>query len=271
MYNPGGEIEEGLGTEKYKNIYDDIIDFEEEEIFQKVTEVEAKSETGEHINLKADLEKYRSEKSRLKSEVEEMEKYLEKMVADAKEQAEEMKSKAYESGLKEGYEDGHENGYSTGYKESQQIVEDTLKIEAENLLQELRDLISSTEQNKRALLEDYKEDLKDIAIAIAEKVIHVSLRSSGDIIKRMIVSATEGIMSKDWVKIYIAKCDAEMVVDGDTELISSLSKLSDHIKIILMEDEASGTCIVELPDKVIDASTNTQIENIKEIINSSRI
>lgn len=38
-----------------------------------------------------------------------------------------------------------------------------------------------------------------------------------------------------------------------------------------MENEAPGTCILEFPDKVIDASTNTQIENIKEIISSSRI
>lgn len=268
MHNPGVEIEEGL---KYENIYDDIVDFEEEEVFQKGIEVEAKSENGEYVNLKSDLEKYRLEKRRLHSEIEEMEKHLQKMMADAKAEAEEMKSKAYESGSKEGYDAGYENGYATGYIEAQEIVKNTLKVEANNLLQELKDLISSTDQSKRKLLEDYKEDLKDIAIAIAEKIIHVSLKSSGDIIKRMIVSATEGIMSKDWVKIYIAKCDAEMVVDGDTELISSLSKLSDHIKIILMEDEASGTCIVEMPDKVIDASVNTQIENIKEIINSSRI
>ena len=121
------------------------------------------------------------------------------------------------------------------------------------------------------MLEQYKDDLRDIAISIAEKIIRVSLKSSGDIIKRMIISATEGIMSKEWVKIYIARCDAEMAVNGDSMLINSISYVSDHIKIIVMENEAPGTCILEFPDKVIDASTNTQIENIKEIISSSRI
>ncbi|MGB5824008.1 MAG: FliH/SctL family protein [Proteocatella sp.] len=271
MYKPGKEMEEEKRTEIYQSIYDTAVDFEEEELFQKEMEELEKSENGEAVVPVIDLEKFQAEKRRLKSEIAEMEKYLQKMIDDAKDEAQSMKSKAYESGFNEGHKSGYEDGYAQGYEQAQQKVEATLKIEAENLLQELRELIISTQKSKREILDEYKEDLKDISVAIAEKIIHVSLKSSGDIIKRMIISATEGIMSKDWVKIYIAKCDAEMVVDGDTELISSLAHVSDHVKIILMENEVSGTCIIELPDKVIDASTNTQIENIKEIISSSRI
>lgn len=271
MYNPGEEEREDKSSKIYENIYDTLVDFEEEEELQKAIEEQEKSENGENAAPAIDLEKYQAEKRKLKLDIAEMEKKLEQMMVDAKAEAQEIKSKAHESGTEQGYKAGYETGYETGYREAEKKVEDTLKKEAEELLQELRELIASTQQSKREILDEYKDDLKDVAVAIAEKVIHVSLKSSGDIIKRMIISATEGIMSKEWVKIYIAKCDAEMVVDGDSELISSLAHVSDRVKIILMEDEASGTCIVELPDKVIDASTNTQIENIKEIISSSRI
>ena len=217
------------------------------------------------------VEKYREEKIQLMKELEETREAVRRLIEDSRIEAEDMKSQAREAGREIGEREGYEKGYLDGYEKAQQEVENTLKKEADELLLELRDLIASVEQKKREMLEQYKDDLRDIAISIAEKIIRVSLKSSGDIIKRMIISATEGIMSKEWVKIYIARCDAEMAVNGDSMLINSISYVSDHIKIIVMENEAPGTCILEFPDKVIDASTNTQIENIKEIISSSRI
>ena len=38
-----------------------------------------------------------------------------------------------------------------------------------------------------------------------------------------------------------------------------------------MDHEEAGTCIIELPDEIIDASVGTQIENIKDIINNARV
>lgn len=273
MHSQVNEVEEKT-TSVSSNIYDILVDFEkEQELEKELEELESQMEleSGHEKKQEMDLEKYKAEKHKLKLEILEMEKQIKKMQDDAIQEAEKIKAEAFESASREGYSSGYENGYSVGYQDAENEVNQTLKIEAEDLLLELKTLIESVEQSKRDILEEYKDDLKDIAIAIAEKIIHVSLKSSGDIIKRMIVSATEGILSKEWVKIYIAKCDAELAVNGDSDLIGSLSYVSDRIKIILMEDEASGTCIIELPDKVIDASANTQIENIKDIISSSRM
>lgn len=253
------------------NIFDILVDFEEEEILRKEYEDLQSNQSGNKENISLDIEKYREERRQIKKELEQTQDKIAQMLTDAQAEADEIKTRAREEGLEIGERQGYEKGYLDGYEKAQTEVEKTLKKEADNLLKELKDLILSVEQSKKDLLDKYKDDLKDIAIAIAEKVIRISLKSSGDIIKRMIISATEGIMSKEWVKIYISRCDAEMAVNGDTMLINSISYVSDHIKIIVMENEAPGTCILEFPDKVIDASTNTQIENIKEIISSSRI
>ena len=256
------------------NIFEILVDFEKEERLRKeYEEAVAARDSGnpESSSLVMDVEKYREEKIQLIKELEETREEVRRLLEDSRLEAEQMKSQAREEGHEIGEREGYEKGYLDGYEKAQQEVENTLKKEADELLLELRDLIASVEHKKREMLEQYKDDLRDIAISIAEKIIRVSLKSSGDIIKRMIISATEGIMSKEWVKIYIARCDAEMAVNGDSMLINSISYVSDHIKIIVMENEAPGTCILEFPDKVIDASTNTQIENIKEIISSSRI
>ena len=256
------------------NIFEILVDFEKEERLRKeYEEAVAARDSGnpESSSLVMDVEKYREEKIQLIKELEETREEVRRLLEDSRLEAEQMKSQARDEGHEIGEREGYEKGYLDGYEKAQQEVENTLKKEADELLLELRDLIASVEHKKREMLEQYKDDLRDIAISIAEKIIRVSLKSSGDIIKRMIISATEGIMSKEWVKIYIARCDAEMAVNGDSMLINSISYVSDHIKIIVMENEVPGTCILEFPDKVIDASTNTQIENIKEIISSSRI
>ena len=256
------------------NIFEILVDFEKEErLMKEYEEAVAARDSGnpESSSLVMDVEKYREEKIQLMKELEETREAVRRLIEDSRIEAEQIKSQARDEGHEIGEREGYEKGYIDGYEKAQQEVEKTLKKEADELLLELRDLIASVEQKKREMLEQYKDDLRDIAISIAEKIIRVSLKSSGDIIKRMIISATEGIMSKVWVKIYIARCDAEMAVNGDSMLINSISYVSDHIKIIVMENEAPGTCILEFPDKVIDASTNTQIENIKEIISSSRI
>ena len=51
--------------------------------------------------------------------------------------------------------------------------------------------MASIGQAKEKSLRNYLEELKDCSVAIAEKVIHISLRSSGEVIKRMLVAETE--------------------------------------------------------------------------------
>ena len=87
----------------------------------------------------------------------------------------------------------------------------------------------------------------------------------------MIVSATEKLKKTTWVKIYINKCDYELMMEADADLIDELSHLSDNIKFIVMDKEDSGNCIIEMPEEIVDVSVNTQIENIKDILENVRV
>ena len=49
-------------------------------------------------------------------------------------------------------------------------------------------------------------------------------------------------------------------------LTTTLGGLSQHIKVIPMGDEEDGTCIVETPEEIIDASVSTQMSNIRDIL-----
>ena len=194
-------------------------------------------------------------------------KQAEEILKKAKQEAQEMKEDALRQGREEGYRDGIEKGREEAYKE----IKDTEGVKSMEYLNEIKGVINALSDEKEKILAQYKLNLVDIAITVAEKVIQVSLKTSGEIIERMILSATERLASKEWVKIYISKTDAELMMEGGLDIIHTLSNLSDNIKVIPMEKENQGTCIIEFPDEIIDASANTQVENIREIISNSAI
>ena len=187
----------------------------------------------------------------------------EQILADARGQADILRQKAF----RDGYEEGRQDGTREAYEEQRRLLDE----EVRQLQSNAADVIKSISIEKTKLLEQYVDDLKRISLAVAEKIIQTSLQSSGDIVKRMILAATDKITKKQWAKIYITKCDTGISMDVDTEFLDAMSKLSDNIKIITMDNGEEGTCIIELPDEIIDASVSTQLENIKDILNNVRV
>ena len=119
---------------------------------------------------------------------------------------------------------------------------------------------------REELLRETRGELCELSLAIAEKVIHVSLNSSSEVVARMIQVATEKLKRREWVHIYVGGCAAKEVSAITPELMTALAGLSDHIKIIPLSDDEAGTCIIEMPDEIIDASASTQLKNIRDLI-----
>lgn len=195
--------------------------------------------------------------------LEDAQEQAKKILEDAHKQADILRQKAFS----EGHEEGAEAGYNEAYEEQRRLLDQEIR----QLRTNASDVMKSISIEKTKLLEQYVDDLKKISLAIAEKIIQTSLQSSGDIVKRMILAATDKITKKQWAKIYITKCETGVSMEVDAEFLDALSKLSDNIKIVTMDNGEEGTCIIELPDEIIDASVSTQLENIKDILNNVRI
>ena len=189
------------------------------------------------------------------------------ILTEAAARAEEEQKEAREAGLREGYEAGYREGREKAEAECRSEFEGTLR----SFQEDMRQALKSVETAKEHCVRTYLEELKDCAIAIGEKVIHISLRSSGEVIKQMIIAATEKLKKTAWVKIYIDKCDYDMMMEADADILDELSHLSDNIKFIVMDKEERGNCIIEMPEEIVDVSVNTQIENIKDILENVRV
>ncbi len=244
-------IVKGRKTIDAVELYQFFSDFAIEE--SKEEEAEEIQEPGPSVIEDAEAAKQRAEEI-----LEEARLEAQKILEDAKAQCDKMWKGALEEGRKAGYEEGQ--------KESALEREQALS----EFRQEMSELIKSVEREKTVILEKYQDDLKNIALAVAEKVIHTSLKSSETVIHRMIIAATDKLKKTEWAKIYISKAETELAMSADTEFLNALSHLSDHVKIVSMDNEEEGVCIIELPDEIIDASVSTQLENIKDIMNNAR-
>lgn len=187
----------------------------------------------------------------------------EQILNDARKQAEILREKAYAEGM----EEGRMAGYRQAHEEQRLLLDE----EINSMKRNIKDLIESVTIEKTKIIESSIDNLKDISLAVAEKIIKTSLQSSGDIVKRMILAATDKMTKRQWAKIYVTKSNTAMSLEVDTEFLDALSHLSDNIKILTMDDGEEGTCIIELPNEIIDSSVGTQLENIKDIINNAKM
>ena len=205
--------------------------------------------------------------SEVRKILEEARKEADDLLENARKRAEEEFEAAREA--------GYRAGYNTGYEESRRRAEGECRMAYEKELlafqEDMKTALASVEKAKERCLKNYLDELKDCAIAIGEKVIQISLRSSGEVIRQMIISATEKLKKTEWVKIYINKSDYDMMMEADADIIDELSHLSDNIKFIVMDKEDNGSCIIEMPEEIVDVSVNTQIENIKDILENVRV
>ena len=195
-------------------------------------------------------------------------KEAEDYVAAYKEQA----IAEFESELEKRRFDAQKEGYDAGYAAGMTAAMAEAKVERNKLAAEqiraVTDFLESAARARDRLFDENREEMKNLAMAIAEKVIQVSLKNSSDILLRMVDAATDTHKRCEWAHIYVADCDVKGKAFTTPELTSALSHISDRVRVIPMADDESGTCIVELPDAILDASVSTQLANIKEVLDS---
>lgn len=186
----------------------------------------------------------------------------EEMLADYRRQAAEEAQRLKEEAREEGFRQGYSDGLVKAQAESRAKLDEQLQQQAG----QVKEFLERADRAREELLDRAQDGLCDLSIAVAEKVIHVSLKSSREVILRMVQMATERLRRREWVRIYIGGCDSRELAQIAPELTASLAGLSDHIKLIPMADDESGTCIIEMPDEIIDASASTQLDNLKDIL-----
>ena len=195
----------------------------------------------------------------------------EELLRKAREQAQEELDQARQQAREEGYAAGFQEGVQAGTAKALEEGKAAREAKAQELEDEVEAFLKRAETTLNQQMDENLDDLRDLALAVAEKVVCISLKSSDQVIGKMIQTAVDKRKRKQWVHIYIAECDARRLTTLPPALAQALSELSDHVRIIPMADDESGTCIIEGPDEIIDASAATQMQNIRDLLTNRSV
>lgn len=186
----------------------------------------------------------------------------ERILKQARDDADKEAENVFAKARQEGYQEGYVAGMAQAAQESKAAREEQAKRQEEEVHRFMEQAGLALDRQ----MDQSVDDLRDLALAVAEKVVCISLKSSADVISRMIQTAIDKRKKKEWVHIYISECDAKRLTQIPASLSAALSALSDRVRIIPMSDDESGTCIIEMPDEIVDASTSTQLNNLRTIL-----
>jgi len=204
----------------------------------------------------------------------------EQILEDARRRAEEILDQArleaeikaqelFESTRQSAMESGRAEGLAQGATQALQEGHRLQERQAKELAAEFDRFLERAGAALDRQMDENVDELRDLAIAIAEKVVCVSLKSSSEVICRMIQTAIDKRKRREWAHIYIAECDAKHLSKVPASLMNALSALSDRVRIIPMADDEAGTCIIETPDEIVDASAATQMNNIRTLLSDA--
>lgn len=171
---------------------------------------------------------------------------IEVIQAEAKTKIEIAKNEAYERGLSEGKREGVE------------IEKNRLSL----TLNTFTSLMEELAKLKEKTLEGFEEEILNLSVSIAEKVIHREVSTEKDVVLSVVKEAIKSILDREEMKIRLNPADYNYMMEVDPGILSSFG---DVRSVAFEEDEGiePGGAIIETLFGEVDARLDKQLDEIK--------
>lgn len=181
----------------------------------------------------------------------------EEIMAEYIKEAEEQAKLQYESEMKKAYEEG----ILKAEAEANNIIEQA-KIEYAKILDEVIKLKEETIAEYKKEIRDTEEQIVDLALDIAEKIINYEVNRTDDYIISIVEDAVNRVANKKDVIVKLSTQDY-YIIQANKKLLMTRVKGFGEIELVLDESLDVGNCIVDTPLGVIDGSIQVRMDNIQ--------
>lgn len=155
--------------------------------------------------------------------------------------------------------------YNLGLQKGQEEGRKMAIKKAEPLFDTLKKAMDELTTVRTAMLDKHREQILEILILIAEKVIHRQVQLSPDIIMDTVKSASAHLMETEEIRVRLHPSDFEYIREIENILAK---KLKNRKNVNILEDSSMGRggVIIETEFGDIDATIKSQIEHLKEVL-----
>lgn len=156
------------------------------------------------------------------------------------------------SAMENGYKEGYERGYREGRQEAQSVIEEAAEI------REFLDI------RKEQLYKEAEEQVMQLVLDIARKVIGDELKQNDEIILSLINQGLQKCAFKKKLVLKVSADDYDFV-SGNKERICMLVEGISDIDIVSDLSLSPGSCIIETPSGEINSSIDVQLKEIENM------
>lgn len=133
-------------------------------------------------------------------------------------------------------------------------------------LNDIAALLDRIDDRQRQIINETEEGIRLLVVDIIRKIMGKALREDDKALVGIVERALANYKNMDWVKLTVSETDAQTSCITDKALLAKLLDLSGSIEVEVITDATTGLCIVETPDGIADASVETQLCNLKQIL-----
>lgn len=174
-----------------------------------------------------------------------------------------VRKRAYAEGYAQGMESGKSDGLEAGRRAGEDEGYKAAVAENRKNVQELGRMIEIVEKSKTQILKDFEDDLQNLAVAIAKAILKRELETDEKTMRSIILNAMDVYRNQGWVRIYVSSETAAVLMKADNNIVKALQEASENVKVIPTDGMNEGSCVIEMPDQVIDAGVDSQLRKIK--------
>ena len=167
------------------------------------------------------------------------------IVEAAQREAEQIRTRAYQ--------EAYEKGLSDGLEEKRQDISGCIHS-VEVLMDELQASLDE-------FIGQYEREVRDLVIEITDKIITKRLLQDDMELAGLVKQAVSSVKKADWIKVEISDQLPELLeyLQGELSLNSYGSTVEVQAKNV-----PAGTCVVQTPEGLIDASVPVQLDQLRE-------
>lgn len=197
---------------------------------------------------------------------------IERMTREAKEQAEETAQRVLQSAGAERarlLEQAQAEAGRIREEARQQAYQDTLRQKEGEItarLGELDRLMDQLRRDQDDFLRQYQEGLFALSLEIAQKVLDEAVMADAALMRPLVQKAVASVKNAEWISVQVSSR-----LPG---LVEALKKdLAGRPDLPRTDVEAAelppGGCVVQTPEGIIDASVDTQLNNLAALAENS--
>lgn len=153
----------------------------------------------------------------------------------------------------DGFAEGLKRGESQGLEKFNAVVENITGV------------LSDIQKEREQLIKSSEKEILDLAFAIARKIIHQELAANPDIVQRNVREALSKVTAQKTVKVLVNEDDYTLVESHRDEILSCIKGV-DEISIVADSFVGKGGCMIEAELGNIDATVESQFDEIKRAL-----